>query len=266
MDVRILGCGTSSGVPRVGNDWGSCDPANPKNRRQRCSLLVRRLASEPDGEPTTVVVDTSPDFRNQALAAQIRRVDAVLFTHDHADQANGIDDLRVFAMRSRRRTPCYMEPYTRSSLEQRFWYVFNDQAGYPAICDAVDLPPYGQAFTIDGPSGSVPVQTFPQVHGPITSVGYRFGGLAYSSDVSDLSDEAFDALRDLDLWIVDALRWTPHPTHAHVDKALSWIERARPKRAILTNLHLDLDYDALSAALPTGVEVAFDGMRIELPS
>ncbi len=264
LEVTILGCGSSGGVPRTDGDWGACDPANPKNRRQRCSLLVRRRGPQATDEDTTVVIDTSPDFRNQALAAKVRRVDAVLFTHDHADQANGIDDLRVFAMRSRRRTPCHMDAFTRSTLEQRFWYVFNDQHGYPAICDAHEIPPHGIAWSVDGPSGAVPVVTFDQAHGPIRSVGYRLGPVAYSSDVSDLDEAAFEALEGVGLWIVDALRWTPHPTHAHVEKTLGWIERVRPGRAILTNLHLDLDYDALSAALPAGVEAAYDGMTVEL--
>lgn len=262
LELTILGCGSSGGVPRADGNWGVCNPAEPKNRRSRCSLLVRRLDGEAD--PTTVLVDTSPDLRLQTAAAGARRIDAVLFTHDHADQTHGIDDLRAFFIRHRRRIPAYMEPYTRSRLFERFAYIFRDQIGYPAICEEVALPPYGTPFAIDGPSGAVPVTTFDQAHGDIRSVGYRFGDAAYSSDVSDLDDAALAALEGLELWIVDALRWTPHPTHAHVDKALQWIAAVRPERAVLTNLHIDLDYAELKRRLPAGVEPAYDGMSLQV--
>ena len=262
MEVTILGCGSSGGVPRADGNWGVCDPNDPRNRRTRCSLLVRRKG---EGAETTVVVDTAPDFRLQAVAAGIERVDAVLYTHDHADQAHGIDDLRVFAGRMMRRTPCYMSAADHASLTRRFAYIFNGAMDYPAICDAHLLPPHGTPWRVDGPSAELPIITFPQVHGPIMSVGYRFGGVAYSSDVSDLKPEAFEALHDLDLWIVDALRWKPHPTHANVETALRWIEQVKPRRAVLTNLHVDLDYAELARQLPPGVEPAFDGWRGEFP-
>lgn len=252
----ILGCGSSGGVPRGDGDWGACDPAEPKNRRSRCSLLVRQISD--DGE-TAVIVDTSPDLRGQILAAGVRSVDGVLYTHDHADQTHGIDDLRVFAMTSRRRIPAWMDAPTRETLEARFPYIFNSVHGYPAIMDARELPAHGATWSIPGPGGDLPVATFDQGHGPIRSVGYRFGSVAYSSDVSDLDDAALGAVRGCGLWIVDALRWTRHPTHANVDKALEWIAAAEVERAVLTNLHLDLDYNALSALLPAHVEVAHDG-------
>lgn len=261
LEFVILGCGSSGGVPRGDGDWGDCDPAEPKNRRLRCSLLVRRHG--PDGV-TNVLIDTSPDLREQMLAARVSHVDAVLYTHDHADQTHGIDDLRVFAIRSRRRIPAFMDAATREALEGRFRYIFESVEGYPAILDSRPVPPHGEAWSIEGPGGAVPVVTFDQAHGPIRSVGYRIGPVAYSSDVSDLDEAALEAVRGCDLWIVDALRWTPHPTHAHVDKTLDWIARSGVKRAVLTNLHLDLDYNALKAVVPANVDVAFDGWSSRL--
>jgi len=261
LEVVILGCGSSGGVPRGDGDWGDCDPAEPKNRRTRCSALFRM--DGPAGV-TSVLIDTSPDLRAQMLAAGATRVDAVLYTHDHADQTHGIDDLRVFAMRSRRRIPAWMDDATRAALTGRFPYIFESMEGYPAILDAMALPPHGAAWSVSGDGGAMPVSTFDQAHGPIRSVGYRIGPVAYSSDVSDLDETAIDAVRGCALWIVDALRWTPHPTHAHVEKALDWIARSGVDRAVLTNLHIDLDYNALSAIVPANVEVAFDGWRARL--
>ena len=262
LEVVILGCGSSGGVPRGDGDWGACDPAEPKNYRTRCSALVRRHG--PDGV-TSVLIDTSPDLRAQMLAAGVKHVDAVLYTHDHADQVHGIDDLRVFAVRARRRIPAWMDLPTRQALMGRFSYIFKSQEGYPAILDERIIPPHGQSWAIEGAGGEVPVVTFDQAHGPIRSVGYRIGPVAYSSDVSDLDEAAIEALRGCDLWIVDALRWTPHPTHAHVERTLDWIARAGVKRAVLTNLHIDLDYNALKAAVPAHVDVAFDGWSARLP-
>jgi phosphoribosyl 1,2-cyclic phosphate phosphodiesterase len=261
LEVVILGCGSSGGVPRGDGDWGDCDPAEPKNRRTRCSALVRRYG--PDGI-TSVLIDTSPDLREQMLAAEVKHVDAVLYTHDHADQTHGIDDLRVFAMRKRRRVPAWMDAATKAALTRRFDYIFETMQGYPAIVEARDVPSHGAPWSIDGAGGPVPVVTFDQAHGPIRSVGYRLGPVVYSSDVSDLDEAALDAVRGCDLWIVDALRFTPHPTHAHVDKALEWIARAEVKRAVLTNLHIDLDYNDLRAKVPANVEVAYDGWSARL--
>ena len=262
LEITILGSGSSGGVPRGDGDWGVCDPAEPKNRRTRCSLLVRRRG--PGGE-TTVLIDTSPDLRVQALAAGVTSVDAVLYTHDHADQTHGVDDLRVFAARNRRRIPAWMDAPTRQAMQHRFRYIFESIAGYPAILDAHDLPPHGQVWVVEGSGGAVPVITFDQAHGPIRSVGYRIGDVAYSSDVSDLDEAALDAVRGCRLWIVDALRMTPHPTHAHLDKALDWIERAGVERAVLTNLHIDMDYKVLAAIVPANVEVGFDGWSATIP-
>jgi phosphoribosyl 1,2-cyclic phosphate phosphodiesterase len=263
LEITILGCGSSGGVPRADGDWGACDPADPKNHRSRCSMLVRRKGEGPEQE-TTVVVDTSPDFRLQSANAGVKRLDAVLLTHDHADQVHGLDDVRAFFLRSQgRRIDTHMDAATHATMMQRFGYIFEGEAGYPAICDARRLPPHGVDFQIDGPSGAIPVVTFDQDHGSVRSVGYRFGGVAYSSDLVDLDDAAFAALADLDVWIVDALRYRPHPTHAHLERTLGWIERVRPKRAILTNMHIDLDYAKLARELPPGVEPAYDGLRLE---
>ncbi len=265
LEVVILGSGSSGGVPRADGAWGACDPANPLNRRSRCSLMVRRTSEEGPERQTTVVVDASPEFRIQTAAAGTRRLDALLMTHDHADQAHGIDDIRAFALTQRARIACWMDQATRASLLRRFGYIFAGEGYYPAIADIHDLPAHGAKWSVQGPSGPIPVVTFDQDHGGVRSVGYRFGGLAYSSDVVDLAEPAFEALEGLDVWIVDALRYTPHPTHAHVDRALEWIARVRPRRAILTNLHIDLDYDALTGRLPPGVEPAYDGMTLTIP-
>lgn len=255
LDVIILGCGSSGGVPRANGDWGVCNPDQPRNRRSRCSLAVQRHG---EGGTTTVLVDTSPDLRNQVLASKIKHIDGVLLTHDHADQTHGLDDLRTFAYMGRRRVPVWMDAATQRTLGRRFGYVFEGEHGYPPICDA-HRASHGQTIQIDGAGGPIQVSVFAQEHGPITSLGYRFGPVVYSSDVSGLDEAAFEAVAGAELWILDALRWTRHPTHANVDQALSWIARAGVPGAVLTNLHIDLDYDRLSDLVPPGVEVAFDG-------
>ena len=264
LEVTVLGSGSSGGVPRADGDWGVCDPADPRNRRSRCSLLVRRRGEGGAAAQTTVLVDTSPDLRTQTAAAGARRVDAVLYTHDHADQSHGIDDLRAFAISGGGRIACYADAPTRRTLLDRFGYCFRDHGGYPAICDLNDLPPLGAAWAVDGPSGDIPVLGFDVDHGGVRAVGYRFGPVGYVPDAVALPEPAFGALAGVEVLIVDALRDRPHPTHAHVELALSWVERLKPRRAILTNLHIDLDYSALVARLPPGVEPAFDGLRFEL--
>ncbi|OYX00787.1 MAG: phosphoribosyl 1,2-cyclic phosphodiesterase [Caulobacter vibrioides] len=264
LEFTILGSGSSGGVPRADGNWGDCDPSDPRNHRSRCSLLVRRPSPAGALHETTVIIDTSPDLRLQTAAAGVRRMDAALFTHDHADQAHGIDDLRPFFLNQRVRIPAYMDQATHDGLTKRFTYIFVSQGGYPAICEPRLIPPLGVDFSIEGPSGGIDVQTFDVDHGEVRAVGYRIGGVAYTPDARAIPETSWSALQDLDVWIVDALRWTPHPTHAHVDLALEWIARARPRRAILTNLHIDLDYQALAARLPPNVEPAFDGMRFSV--
>ncbi len=259
LEITILGCGSSGGVPRADGEWGVCDPAEPKNFRTRCSMIVKRLGTGAGAE-TTALIDASPELRIQTIRAGVKRVDAVLLTHDHADQVHGLDDVRAFYLRQQARIPCWMDAATRATMMRRFGYIFEGEGGYPAICDVADIPAHGVPWQVEGPSGAIPVVTFDQDHGGVRSVGYRFGAVAYSSDVVGLDDLAFEALADLDVWIVDALRRRPHPTHAHLERTLEWIARVKPRRAILTNMHIDLDYRQLLAELPAGVEPAYDGM------
>jgi phosphoribosyl 1,2-cyclic phosphate phosphodiesterase len=268
LEVTFLGCGSSTGVPRIGGpdgagDWGACDPTNPKNRRRRCSILVRRREGP---ATTTALVDTSPDLREQLLDAHCAHLDGALITHDHADQTHGIDDLRTVAYLMRRRIDVYSDRLCLEVLKQKFGYTFETPPGssYPAILKASEIRT-GEAFEIAGEGGTIPVLPFIQQHGRIESLGFRFGPLAYSSDVNALPDNSFAALEGVQCWIVDALRHTPHPTHANVETALEWIARVKPQRAILTNLHMDLDYETLKRELPPGVEPAYDGMVITLP-
>ncbi len=265
--VTILGCGSSGGVPRPDGDWGACDPGHPRNRRRRCSILVEYADNNnlfESGARTVSVIDTSPDFREQMLAAGVKRLDAVIYTHDHADQTHGIDDLRPYVLRARKRLPVWMMPETARSLIKRFGYVFEarEDSPYPAILEACGIPDEGVSFQINGPGGSMPVKMIRLQHGSIMAAGYRFGPFAYSPDVSAVPERAFASLDGVPVWIVDALRETPHPTHASVSDALGWLERARAKRGILTNLHVDLDYAALSAKLPEGIAPAHDGLTL----
>lgn len=261
LEFRILGSGFSGGVPRTDGAWGACDPAEPKNRRTRCSLLVRRRSAQ--GE-TAVIVDTSPDLREQCIAANLGRLDGVLLTHDHADQTHGIDDIRAFYLNQGQPIPVWMDEATNQSLGQKFWYIFNDQPGYPAICSAQALPAFGERVTLNGPGGEITVRTFDLDHGFMRAVGYRIGDVAYTPDVVAIPDESMAMLQGLDTWIVDALRWEPHMSHANVQQALDWIATVRPRRAILTNLHMSLDYNALRVKLPSGVEPGFDGLTFEV--
>jgi phosphoribosyl 1,2-cyclic phosphate phosphodiesterase len=260
LTFTILGCGSSGGVPRVGAGWGACDPGNPKNRRRRCSLLVERRGS---GGVTRVLIDTTPDLRAQLLDAAVTRLDAVLFTHEHADHTHGIDDLRVLAIHQRQRIPVYLDEPTSAVLRARFRYCFEKPPGssYPPILAEHRLMP-GSPVTIDGAGGPIMALPFLQDHGDIQALGFRFDGLAYSADLKGLPADSVAALARLDVWIVDALRYTAHPSHFSVDEALAAIGRVKPRRAILTNMHVDLDYEALRARLPAHVEPAYDGMQI----
>ncbi len=251
MRVRILGCGTSGGVPRIGNDWGACDPAEPRNRRRRCSILV-------ESATTSVLVDTSPDLREQLLDAGTTRLDGVIWTHEHADQAHGIDDVRALALRQRAPLDGWLDARTYGILGQRFDYIFEAPPGS-------FYPPIVKPHIFDGPFriGDIDVRPFDQDHGSIPSTGLRFGPIAYSNDVVALDEAAFAALQGVEIWIVDAMRYKPHPTHAHLELTLEWIARLRPRRAVLTNMHLDLDYRTLCKELPEGVEPAYDGMVLE---
>jgi phosphoribosyl 1,2-cyclic phosphate phosphodiesterase len=263
LQIRILGCGSSGGVPRIGNDWGACDPAEPRNRRSRCSILIRHW-DPGTADPTLVLIDTSPDMRDQLLAARVERLDAVILTHEHADQCHGIDDLRALVIRHRRRMPVHMDQTTADAVLRRFDYCFQGAGSYPAILEGlVDLKD-GQAVRIGGPGGEIEFLPLAQDHGnDQASLGFRIGTFAYCNDVVRLPETILDRLGGLDTLLVDALRYKPHPTHAHVDQALAWIERLKPRRAILTNLHVDLDYARLASELPEGVEPAYDGQELE---
>jgi len=260
VKVTILGCGTSGGVPRIGNEWGACDPSNPKNRRRRCSILVER---EGAGGVTRVLVDTPPDLREQLNDADVGLLDAVLYTHDHADHVHGIDDLRMVAYNGRRRIDVHYLKETGDMLRQRFDYCFEAPVGssYPPVLKGHEVVP-GQPIAIEGPGGIIEATPFLQKHGSSNSLGYRFGGLAYSPDVNDFPPESLAHLEGLDVWVLDALRYTSHPTHLTVDEALSWIARMKPKRAIFTHMHVDLDFEILKGQLPEGVEPAYDRMVI----
>lgn len=258
LSLRILGCGSSGGVPRVGSGWGACDPREPKNRRRRCSLLVERRSAS---GATTVLVDTSPDLREQLIDAQVSRLDAVLFTHAHADHTHGIDDLRPLVIQMHRRIPVHADAVTRRLLEMRFGYCFEQAPGsaYPPILEmnalTEDVP-----VAIQGEGGPVEALPLPLEHGNESAFGFRFGPAAYLPDVSFVPLASEARLHGLDLLIIDALRDTPHPTHYAVSDALALIERVSPRRAILTNLHTDLDYATLAAKLPPGIVPAYDGL------
>ncbi|HEX8640514.1 MAG TPA: MBL fold metallo-hydrolase [Allosphingosinicella sp.] len=254
MKLTVLGCGTSFGVPRIGGDWGKCDPAEPRNRRRRVSILVEH-------EGARILVDTSPDLREQLLAARVSTVDAVIWTHDHADHCHGIDDLRGLSYRRGGAIPAYARPETLASLRARFGYVFEGKGGYTAIAEATALP---DALEV----GPIRVRTVDQPHGAITSAGLRFdaGGrsIAYSTDFNELTDEMKEAFQGLDVWVVDALRRRPHPTHPHLALAVEWIGILRPARAILTHMDNSMDYRTLCDELLPGAEPGFDGLEVTL--
>lgn len=262
MSLRftILGCGSSGGVPRLGGHWGACDPENPKNRRQRCSMLVEKVSDEGS---TRVLIDTSPDMRGQLLDAGVGELDAVVWTHSHADHVHGLDDLRMIVFNMRKRLQCWADGDTQRDLMARFGYAFVQPKGSP-------YPPILEMNTIDGPvhvegaGGVIELKPFEVNHGSIEALGFRVGGLAYLPDVAEMSEEAWEAVQGLDVWVLDALRREPHPTHSHLAKSLEWIEQAAPKRAVLTNMHIDLDYAEVEAETPEHITPAYDGMVIRL--
>lgn len=261
LAITILGCGSSGGVPRVGQGWGACDPNNPKNRRRRCSILIEQMGE--DGAKTFVLVDTSPDLREQLLALGISRLDGILLTHPHADHTHGIDDVRPLVIMARRKIDLHMDAPTSAVVRSTFSYVFETPPGsqYPALLNEHRLFA-GEPVVIEGPGGSVAATPFRLEHGEIDALGFRFGDIAYSPDLNAIPRESRAFLEGLDLWIVDALRYTPHPSHFSLPETLDWIQKLQPKRAILTNLHTDLDFERLKSELPANVEPAFDGMRI----
>lgn len=261
LRITILGCGSSGGVPRIGGNWGLCDPSNPRNRRRRCSALVQRMAN---GGTSTALVDTGPDLREQLLDAGVGWLDGVIFTHSHADHVHGVDELRVVAINGRRRVNIWADEPTMSALRARFSYCFETPpgSGYPPILEPHPMRPL-RPVSVPGPGGVIEALPFELEHGDITALGLRFADVAYTPDVSGIPQESLPMLQELDVWIVDALRRDPHPSHWHLAETLRWIEHLAPRRAVLTNMHVDLDYETLKRELPANVEPAFDGMVIE---
>jgi phosphoribosyl 1,2-cyclic phosphate phosphodiesterase len=260
--LTILGCGSSSGVPRIGNNWGDCDPNEPKNRRSRCALLVEKSG---ENGCTTVLIDTGPDMRNQLLSAEVTHIDAVLYTHAHADHLHGIDDLRAFRLRTGEKMPVYMDGETYERAEAAFAYCFKTPAdsNYPPILDHHMITP-GQSFGISGAGGTITFKPINVAHGTIDALGYRIENAAYIPDVSDFSADNLSDLKNLDLLILDCLRRRPHPSHFCLEDSLVWTQKIAPKRAVFTNLNDNLDYDSLSKELPDFIVPAFDGMCLDL--
>jgi phosphoribosyl 1,2-cyclic phosphate phosphodiesterase len=258
LDFTILGCGSSGGVPRLGGNWGDCDPDNPKNYRRRCSMLVERKTS--DGT-TRVLIDTSPDLRAQLLDANVGALDAALFTHSHADHVHGLDDLRMIVFNMRKRLAVWADKETSDSLMERFSYAFVQPQGspYPPI---LDLNLMSETVVVDGAGGEIKFQPFEVEHGNINALGFRMGPLAYLPDVSAMPPKAWQAVMGTDCWVLDALRRTPHPSHSHLEQSLEWVAKTDVKKAVLTNMHIDLDYDTLCKELPKGVQPAYDGMTL----
>ena len=254
MKVRILGCGTSSGVPRIGGNWGACDPHEPKNRRTRASILVETAT-------TRILVDTGPDMREQLLAANVDRLDAVIWTHDHADHTHGIDDLRQVCHAMRKPVRAFARPATAHILRNRFAYVFEGLDGYPPTVALEALP---DRLAI----GDIAVTVADQPHANITSAGLRFDAngcsIGYATDFNEMTDDMRLLYDDLDVWIVDVLRRRPHPSHPHLDQALPWLADLKPRRAALTHLDQSMDYQSLREELPPGVEPGYDGLEFEV--
>ena len=260
----ILGCASSPGVPRITGDWGACNPENPKNRRTRASFMVQQF--DDNGGVTTVVIDTGSDFREQMIAARVEHIDAVLYTHPHADHIHGIDDLRGYVLEQRRLMDIYGDRPTLTRLEEAFGYCFKTPVGssYPPILAARPFE-HDKPLTIEGEGGPLTFEPLPQIHGDIISLGFRIGRMAYCPDVSHFPPSTAERLMELDVLVIDALQYKRHPSHLSLGEALEWIARFAPRQAYLTHMHVPLDYETVRAETPDNVEPGFDGMRIELP-
>jgi phosphoribosyl 1,2-cyclic phosphate phosphodiesterase len=260
LKITLLGCGSSGGVPRLGEKWGACDPLNPKNRRQRCSALIEKKNTK---GTTRVLIDTSPDMRNQLLSVGIGELDAILYTHAHADHVHGLDDLRMIVINMRKRLPVWADAATKADLISRFGYAFETPKGsnYPPILEINDID---GPFKIEGAGGPLSFVPLEVNHGNIDALGFRVDDIAYLPDVFEIPEQTWAKLMNLKLWVVDALRYEPHPSHSHLERTLKWIERAKPERSIITNMHVDLDFETLYHELPINVEPAFDMLSITL--
>ena len=263
LRFTILGCGSSPGTPRANGDWGNCDPSNPKNRRMRCAAMAERVS---DSGVTRVVIDTGPDFRAQMLMAGVTHMDAVVYTHPHADHIHGIDDLRTYAIEQRRRMDVHADLATQKRLMDAFGYCFETPAGssYPPILTRHTID-HDRPVIVEGKGGPLTLEPLVQVHGEILSLGFRIGGLAYCPDVSAFPDATFAQLDGLDVLIIDALQYRTHSSHLSLDEALECIRALRPKQAFLTHMHVPLDYDTVESQTPPNVSPAFDGLAIDLP-
>ena len=259
LRFHILGCGSSGGVPRIGGHWGECDPANPKNRRRRCSMLVER---ETDQGVTRVLIDTSPDMRDQLIDAGVGALDGVIYTHSHADHVHGVDDLRMVVFNMRERVNVWADQTTYDALLDRFGYVFIQPEGssYPPI---LNLNLLNGPVRITGLGGEITFTPFEVEHGRIDALGFRIKDLVYLPDVSAMNNAAWDVLSGANCWVLDALRREPHPTHSHLEQSLEWIEKSGVPNAVLTNMHIDLDYETVLAETPDHITPAYDGMIIE---
>jgi phosphoribosyl 1,2-cyclic phosphate phosphodiesterase len=259
----LLGCSSSPGVPRINGDWGNCDPNNPRNRRTRASFLIEQIG--PDGGKTTVVVDTGPDFREQMIRAQVAHIDAVIYSHAHADHLHGIDDLRGYFITQRNRIPIHAEPYTMARIEEGFGYCLKTPSGsnYPPIVAPQIIEDMSAPIEVNGAGGPITLLPLEQQHGDIISIGLRVGNVAYCCDVSDFPDETVAKLSGLDLLVIDALQYRPHPSHLSLEQALGWIARLAPKRAVLTHMHTPLDYETVMAETPSHVEPGYDQFTMQ---
>jgi phosphoribosyl 1,2-cyclic phosphate phosphodiesterase len=260
--ITILGCGSSPGVPRINGEWGACDAKNPKNRRLRASCLVEQIAA--DGGKTTVVIDTGPDFREQMIAARVDHIDAVLYTHAHADHLHGLDDLRGYFLTQRRQIPIHADGFTMERIRAGFGYCMETPPGsdYPPIVRPVLIETPDAPIVISGSGGDITFMPLLQQHGTIHSLGFRMGNVAYCSDVSDFPQRTIMKMHGLDLLVLDALQYSYHPSHLSLAQALSWIGLLAPARAVLTHMHIPLDYDTVMAETPDHVEPAYDGWQM----
>ncbi|WP_284758343.1 MBL fold metallo-hydrolase [Agrobacterium sp. fls2-241-TYG-188a] len=260
----ILGCGSSPGVPRINGDWGDCNPDNPKNQRTRAAFMVEQIA--PDGGTTTVVIDTGPDLRTQLIAARVTHIDAVLYTHAHADHLHGIDDLRGFFISTRKRIPIYADVATMQRIRDGFPYCLETPPGsnYPPIVEPHLIEDLDTPITITGEGGAISFAPHMQQHGDTHSLGFRIGSVAYCTDVSDFPADSVLKLSGLDVMVIDTLQYRYHPSHLSMEQALEWIGKLRPRRAILTHMHTPLDYDIVMRETPEHVEPGYDQMQFEL--